>query len=32
LGLVGALIAVPTAAAIGLILQEVVFPKRDQAL
>ncbi|MEZ0115728.1 putative PurR-regulated permease PerM [Catenulispora sp. EB89] len=32
MGLVGALIAVPTAAAIGLILQEVVFPKRDQAL
>ena len=32
MGLVGALIAVPTATAISLILQEVVFPKRDQAV
>ncbi|MBS2532661.1 AI-2E family transporter [Catenulispora sp. NF23] len=30
LGLIGALIAVPTATAVGLILDEVVFPKRDQ--
>lgn len=32
MGLIGALIAVPTATAISLILQEVVFPKRDQAV
>lgn len=32
MGLIGALIAVPTATAIGLILQEVVFPRRDQAV
>jgi predicted PurR-regulated permease PerM len=31
LGLIGALIAVPAATAIDLILQEVVFPARDQA-
>jgi predicted PurR-regulated permease PerM len=31
LGIIGALIAVPTATAIGLILEEVVFPTRDGA-
>ena len=31
MGLIGALIAVPAAAAVGLILEETVFPRRDQA-
>jgi predicted PurR-regulated permease PerM len=31
MGLIGALIAVPTAAAVGLILEETVFPRRNQA-
>ncbi|NUP50246.1 MAG: AI-2E family transporter [Catenulispora sp.] len=31
LGIIGALVAVPAATAVGLILEEVVFPKRDAA-
>ncbi|MEY9886932.1 putative PurR-regulated permease PerM [Catenulispora sp. MAP5-51] len=31
LGIVGALVAVPAAAAVGLVLDEVVFPARDRA-
>jgi len=31
LGIIGALVAVPAATAVGLILEEVVFPARDAA-